>query len=177
MGRSKWLVVGVVAAVLVATAAVYAVMQGPLGAGAGPEQPIAFPHDLHSGPTNQIPCMYCHTTADRSVDAGIPAVQVCAGCHLPGGIPMVRSDRPGVQQLAAYWQQARPIPWVRIHDLPDHVHFPHMRHMKAGLQCQDCHGPVETMTEVYQFSSLRMGWCLQCHKQRNARIDCAVCHY
>lgn len=177
MGRSKWLVLGVVAALAVAAAAVYAVMQSPLGQGGrGPEQPIAFPHDLHAG-TNKIPCQYCHTSADRSVDAGIPSVQVCAGCHLPGGVPMVRADRPGVKQLAAYWQQQKPIPWVRIHDLPDHAHFPHMRHVKAGLQCQECHGPVETMKVVRQEASLQMGWCLDCHKKRQVRVDCAVCHY
>ena len=176
MGRSKWLVLGVVAALAVAVAAYYAVMRGPLGGRQGPEQPIAFPHDLHAG-TNKIPCMYCHTSADRSVDAGIPSVQVCAGCHLPGGVPMVRADAPGVKQLTAYWQQQRPIPWVRIYDLPDHVHFPHLRHVKAGLACQQCHGPVETMKEVYQYSSLRMGWCLKCHQERKARIDCTVCHY
>ena len=142
-----------------------------------PDQPIAFPHDLHAGGANQIPCMYCHSSADRSVDAGIPAVQVCAGCHMPGGTPLVRADRPGVKQLVTYWQNKQAIPWVRIYDLPDHVHFPHSRHINAGLECQECHGPVETMAKVEKVASLRMGWCLQCHQQRNARVDCAVCHY
>jgi hypothetical protein len=142
-----------------------------------PDQPIAFSHELHAGGTNKIPCMYCHSTADRSVDAGIPSVQVCAGCHIPGGQPMVRADRPGVKQLVSYWQNKQAIPWVRIHDLPDHAHFPHMRHIKAGLQCQECHGAVETMAKVEKVASLRMGWCLDCHKQKGARIDCAVCHY
>ena len=142
-----------------------------------PDQPIAFPHDLHAGGTSNIPCMYCHSSADRSVDAGIPAVQVCAGCHIPGGQPLVRADRPGVKQLVSYWQNKQSIPWVRIYDLPDHVHFPHSRHIKGGLQCQDCHGPVETMAKVEKVASLRMGWCLDCHQRKNARVDCAVCHY
>ena len=90
---------------------------------------------------------------------------------------MVRADRPGVKQLVTYWQNKQSIPWVRIHDLPDHAHFPHMRHVKAGLQCQDCHGKVEEMKKVERVASLRMGWCLQCHQQKKARIDCAVCHY
>ena len=90
---------------------------------------------------------------------------------------MVRADRPGVKQLVSYWQNKQAIPWVRIHDLPDHAHFPHMRHIKAGLQCQECHGAVETMAKVEKVASLRMGWCLDCHKQKKARIDCAVCHY
>jgi hypothetical protein len=176
MGVSRGLILGVVAALAVAAVAIVLVMRGPLGASRGPDQPIAFSHELHAG-NNQIPCMYCHTSADRSVDAGIPSVGVCAGCHLPGGVAMVRADRPGVQQLAAYWQQQRPIPWVRIHDLPDHVHFPHMRHIKAGLECQTCHGPVQTMAVMRREASLTMGWCLDCHKQRKARVDCAVCHY
>lgn len=142
-----------------------------------PDQPIAFPHDVHAGGTNRIPCMYCHSSADRSVDAGIPSVQVCAGCHIPGGQPMVRADRPAVKQLVAYWQNKQPIPWVRVYDLPDHVHFPHMRHIKAGLQCQECHGQVQEMAKIEKVASLRMGWCLDCHKQKQARVDCFVCHY
>src|SRR5690606_30859989 len=85
------------------------VAQGGWRFGGPPEQPIAFPHDVHAG-TLQIPCMYCHYTADRSPDAGIPSVQTCAGCHLAGGQPIVRADRPGVQQLAEYWQRGVPIP-------------------------------------------------------------------
>ena len=187
---NKVLLAGVAAVVVVIALAIGAFTVGPFS-GRGIEQPIAFPHDLHAG-TNQIPCMYCHTTADRSVDAGIPSVQVCAGCHIPGGTPVVRADRPEVQKLIAYWKEQKPIPWVRIYDLPDHAHFPHMRHVNAGLQCQECHGPVETMgeiTEVYNDgggrtrygvarpNTLEMGWCINCHRERDARTDCFVCHY
>ncbi|MGH7481737.1 MAG: cytochrome c3 family protein [Longimicrobiales bacterium] len=149
-------------------------------------QPIAFPHDIHAG-QNQIPCMYCHYTADRSVDAGMPSVQLCVGCHAPGATAapaapmnaMVAADVEGVQTLMTYWQRKEPIPWVRIHDLPDHVHFPHMMHVNAGLECQQCHGAVEEMgaPEVEQVASLQMGWCVECHRQRDVRIDCTVCHY
>jgi hypothetical protein len=176
MARPKWVLIGLAGALALAAVAVVAFARGRVGNYA-PDQPLAFPHDLHSGGANRIPCMYCHSTADRSVDAGIPSVQVCAGCHIPGGVPMVRADRPGVQQLVAYWQNKQAIPWVRIHDLPDHVHFPHMRHIKAGLECQECHGKVETMAKVEQVAPLRMGWCVQCHKQKKARVDCFVCHY
>lgn len=139
-------------------------------------QPIAFPHDLHAG-TGQMPCLYCHYSADRSQDAGIPPVQVCTGCHAPAGGLLFRADRPELQKLAQYWNEGRPIPWNRIYKLPDHAHFPHMRHVNAGLECQECHGPVETMREVVQWSSLRMGWCVECHRQREVRTDCFVCHY
>ncbi|MFW5947711.1 MAG: cytochrome c3 family protein [Gemmatimonadota bacterium] len=145
--------------------------------GETPQQPIAFPHDIHSG-TNQIPCMYCHSSADRSVDAGLPSMEVCAGCHIPGGVPTVAADSPDVRVLTSYWNQRRIIPWVRIHDLPDHAHFPHMLHVNAeDLECQECHGQVEAMAEIRLQQDLNMGWCLECHRDREVRTDCTVCHY
>ncbi len=173
--RHRWAAIGLVTTTVLAGAAIIAATQS---SSAGPEsiQPIAFPHDLHAG-TNQIPCQYCHTSADRSPDAGIPAVQVCAGCHIVAGQPLFRRDSVGIQLLARYWSEGRPIPWVRIYDLPDHAHFPHMRHVKAGLECQQCHGPVETMREVELNQPLWMGWCIECHRERQVRTDCAVCHY
>lgn len=175
MGRVRWVLLGGVAALALAGTGVVAAAFAPFGSRA-PQQPIAFTHDLHAG-KNKIPCMYCHYSADRSVDAGIPAVETCAGCHLPGGVPMVRAERPGVRQLTAYWQRRVPIPWVRIYNLPDYAHFPHMRHVKAGLQCQDCHGAVQNMAVVTKAVSLQMGWCIDCHRKRGARTDCFVCHY
>lgn len=184
MARAKWILLGIAGAIALAGTGMVAAGVGPFSAGI--EQPIAFPHDVHAG-DNAIPCMYCHYTADRSVDAGIPSVSMCAGCHMPGGAPMVAADSPGVQQLAGYVERGEPIPWVRIHDLPDHVHFPHMIHVNAGVECQDCHGPVEEMDEIEQFASLEMGWCIDCHQDppehvqqagiEAARIDCFVCHY
>jgi hypothetical protein len=138
-----------------------------------PEQPIAFYHNVHAG-QNQIPCAYCHYTADRSVDAGIPSVQLCVGCHVPGSsaptalrgqaqlaFPKVKDNgRDSAwynegQKLVNYWKNGEGIPWVRIH---------HYTHVNVGLQCQTCHGPVQEMEEMYQFSSLRMGWCIDCHR-------------
>lgn len=137
----------------------------------GPRQPIHFPHDVHAG-VNQIPCMYCHYTADKSMSAGIPSVQLCVGCHVPGsgvlppeqaqlGFP---ADNEEAERMVAYWRRGEPIPWVRVHDLPAHVKFPHFIHVNAGLQCQTCHGPVEQMDLVYQYANLRMGWCIECHR-------------
>lgn len=180
MRRPKLLVLGFLGSMALAGTGIVAADVAWFG-GDGESQPIDFPHDLHAG-ANQIPCMYCHFSADRSVDAGIPSVKVCAGCHLPGQLPpnatpIVRGDKPGVKQLAAYYNQGLPIPWVRIHDVPDHVHFPHMMHVNAGLTCQTCHGPVENMAEVKQVENLQMGWCISCHEERNVRKDCFVCHY
>jgi hypothetical protein len=146
-----------------------------------PEQPIAFYHNVHAG-ENKIPCTYCHYTADRSVDAGIPSVQLCVGCHVPGSsaptalrgqatlaFPKVKEGNDSTwyneaQKLVNYWKNGEGIPWVRIHKLPEHAKFPHYTHVNVGLQCQTCHGPVEQIEEMYQFSSLRMGWCIDCHR-------------
>ena len=146
-----------------------------------PEQPIAFMHDVHAG-QNQIPCTYCHYTADRSPDAGIPPVELCAGCHIPASgaptslrgqatlaFPVVKEGNDSTWhkeglKLLDYWKNGEGIPWARIHKIPEHAKFPHASHVNVGLQCQTCHGPVEEMTEVFQFSSLRMGWCVDCHR-------------
>lgn len=168
---------GIGVLVILALLVVGAFKYGPLKP--APAQPIAFPHNQHAGAPNNIPCMYCHYSADKSVDAGIPAVQVCAGCHVPGGNPAAGAhhDSTGVKQLVAYWKAQKPIPWVRIHDLPDHVHFPHYRHINAGLPCQQCHGQVQDMKQVKQVAPLRMGWCISCHEKKKVRTDCFVCHY
>ena len=146
------------------------------GGSDAPPQPIAFPHTIHAG-DNEIHCEYCHFSASRSVDAGIPGLNVCMGCHYPSGVPLVGADKPEVQKILSYWQAGQPVPWVRVYDLPDHAHFPHMMHVNAEVECQECHGPVEEMEEVYQYTSLRMGWCLDCHMENDVRRDCFVCHY
>jgi hypothetical protein len=146
-------------------------------AAAGGVQPIAFPHDTHAG-TFGMNCMYCHFSAERSVDAGIPPVSTCAGCHrlIPGA-----QNPEEVQKVLGFAQRNEQIPWVRIYKVSDHVHFPHMRHINAGLTCQQCHGPVETMGPIEQrdpaWQGDNMGWCVSCHVERGAARDCAVCHY
>lgn len=135
------------------------------------QQPIAFPHTVHAG-QYRIDCQYCHYSAERSVDAGLPSVATCMGCH-----GFVGRNLPGVQQLTQYWEAREPIPWVRIYKIPDHAHFPHMRHIAAGLECSQCHGAVQEMTVVTLNQRLTMGWCVGCHREREVRTDCAVCHY
>jgi len=175
MVKAKWAAWGLLGVIALAGSGFIAARQGP-SAGDGIEQPIAFRHDLHAG-TNKIPCQYCHTSADRSVDAGIPAVQVCAGCHIAGGAALFRADSVGIKQLVQYWAEQKPIPWQRIYKIADHAHFPHMRHVKAEVACQDCHGVVEEMQQITLNQNLWMGWCIQCHRERQVRTDCAVCHY
>lgn len=135
----------------------------PIPAG---DQPIAFSHRIHAG-ENAIPCQYCHIYAQRSSVAGVPPVALCAGCH-----QVIATDRPEVQKLMGYWERGEPIPWVRIHDLPDFSRFPHNLHINArnetfpeGVPCQNCHGSVQEM-DVVQKAIPKfglMGWCLECH--------------
>ncbi len=135
------------------------------------EQPIAFSHRLHAGDF-RIACLFCHDGARRSPVAGVPSVQRCIGCH-----SYITSESSEIQKLKVYWDEKKPIPWTRIHKLPDFTRFNHKRHVAAGVACQNCHGPVETMDRVRQVSPLTMGWCLECHKERKAPIDCLTCHH
>lgn len=137
-----------------------------------PAQPIEFSHRVHAG-DNEIPCLYCHVQARRSASAGVPSVNKCMGCHTD-----VATDRPQIAKLANYWATRDVIPWIKVHDLPDFVHFTHKRHVAAGIECQTCHGPVETMDVVSREAPLKMGLCLNCHKD-NAVVngtDCWTCH-
>ena len=139
-------------------------------------QPIAFPHTIHAG-VDQIDCQYCHFSAERSVDAGIPPVGTCFGCHqIIGGTD--ERQQAEIQKVRDYWANQEPIPWVRIYKVADHVHFPHMRHIAAQIDCATCHGNVEEMTVIEEVNQpLAMGWCVSCHIERGASRDCAVCHY
>ena len=142
------------------------------GVSAGPyAQPIAFSHQHHVTEM-EIDCQFCHAYARRGPVAGIPSVQRCVGCHR-----QVLNDSPEVQKLMQYWEARSPIEWVRVHDLPDHVRFTHKRHVRAGVECQDCHGDVGSMEAAQQVEELSMGWCLGCHQERRAPLDCLVCHY
>ena len=134
-------------------------------------QPIAFSHAHHVAEIG-LDCQMCHVYARRSPVAGIPSVEVCAGCH-----EQVLSDQPEVQRILAFWEDERPIPWLRVHDLPDHVRFTHKRHVLGGVDCAECHGDVAGMEIAVQVESLSMGWCVTCHQQRDASIDCLTCHY
>ena len=140
--------------------------------GTSPQQPINFSHQIHAG-ENQVPCMYCHVQARRSISAGVPSVSKCVGCH-----SQVATNRPEIRKLMAFFDNKEPIPWIKVHDLPDFVYFPHKRHVAAGVECQTCHGPVETMQVIRREAPLKMGWCLECHKKREVEngLDCWTCH-
>ncbi len=144
-----------------------------------PVQPIKFPHPVHVQKLG-LNCLYCHYTANKSPDPGLPAVGTCMGCHASVGPDRLASDlgpKRTSAEIKKLWDyadvktlmtpglgpNARPIPWIRIHKVPEYVHFPHMRHVNAGVTCQTCHGQIQKMNQVYQFASLNMGWCVSCH--------------
>lgn len=148
---------------------------------AGPRQPIEnFSHLNHAG-VNKIECLHCHSGTDKSQLAGVPAVSVCVGCHLY--VTTVK-EKPGIKQLFEYWENKEPIPWVRVYYLPQFAQFNHKSHIRAEIECQTCHGPVETMDVVALNQPLQMNWCISCHKDTqgranlaNAPTDCLTCHY
>ena len=155
-----------------------------------PIQPIAFSHKIHAG-DNKIDCQYCHSSAKHSKTSGIPSVNVCMNCHKSiseyTGPTTAENDKAfydgEIQKIydAIGWDsekleyienyEQKPIKWVRVHNLPDFVYYNHSQHVTvAGLKCQKCHGPVETMDELYQYSPLTMNWCLDCHKETNINL-------
>jgi cytochrome c551/c552 len=157
-----------------------------------PKQPVYYSHKIHAG-INQINCLYCHGNAWESKSAAIPSVNVCMNCHKtiteytkgPKLYDENGEEIDGtaeIQKLYEYagfdpkkpndWNpsKAKPIVWERIHNLPDHVYFNHSQHIRAGkVQCQTCHGEIQNMDEVKQFSELSMGWCINCHRQ--SKVD------
>ena len=182
--------------------------------GYAPVQPINYSHRLHAGEL-QISCKFCHTSADKSRYAGIPSSDVCMKCHkfvtssfdeMQDEIKKAEAEKRQPVRIVsdelkklfesfglddslqtAAGATPKPIPWIRVHNLPDYVYFDHRAHVAAGVACQRCHGPVESMERVRQVESLSMGWCVNCHREAtengvngktvHASTDCAACHY
>lgn len=126
--------------------------------GFAPVQPIPFSHRLHAG-VNKIPCMYCHSGAEKSRHALIPSLNVCMNCH-----SVVKTDSPYIQKVRKAYAEGKPIQWVRVHELPDYVYFAHKRHVAMGVRCETCHGKVQEMDRIEQKGALTMGWCIECHR-------------
>lgn len=148
--------------------------------GYAPVQPIKFSHKVHAG-QNQINCVYCHHSAEKSKTAGIPSVNVCMNCHK--GIS--QGPVTGTAEIAKIYEAAgfnpetmkydkpqKPVKWIRVHNLPDFAYFNHSQHVVVGKQqCQTCHGKVEEMDVLEQHSSLTMGWCVSCHRSTNVASE------
>ena len=174
----------------------YYLVEGAIGLGRQqgyqPVQPIFYSHKVHAG-VNQISCLYCHSNALASRHATVPPLNVCMNCHAAineyrtTSAKLYREDGTEVdgtaeiQKLYSFVgydpktstyhpEEAKPVEWVKIHNLPDHVFFSHSQHTAAGkVQCQTCHGPIQQMDEVHQFAPLSMGWCINCH--RTTKVD------
>jgi mono/diheme cytochrome c family protein len=150
--------------------------------GYAPEQPIAFNHTLHAGEL-EINCQYCHSSAEKSKHAGIPSANVCMNCHKAVSAGRSEAGTADIQKIydavgwdaekMAYTGEENPIKWVKVHVLPDHAYFNHSQHVAvAGLECQTCHGPVDTeYTVAEQFAPLTMGWCIQCHNESEIDLN------
>ena len=140
-----------------------------------PEQPIPFSHVTHVQ-ENQIECQYCHWSATKSSYASIPEVETCMGCHnYVNG--RTEEQKEGISKIKEYWKNGEPIPWEKVHSTPNYVKFNHKRHVKAGVSCHSCHGQIPEMEVVERVSSMKMGWCIECHRDQGTSIDCATCHY
>ncbi len=123
-----------------------------------PVQPVPYSHALHAGQLG-IDCRYCHNTVEVAAHAALPPTQTCMNCHA-----RIRSTSPKLLPVRESYATGLPIPWVRVHDLPDYVYFNHSAHVRRGVGCVECHGRVDTMDVVTQVHRLSMGWCLDCHR-------------
>ncbi len=165
------LIIGVVAIALIVIW-----LQGvPWRVGGTPAQPIAFQHNLHAGGL-QLQCQFCHRDAEIGPNAWVPSVELCMGCHSTVTAP--NSSRAGdIAMLRNAWATNTTIQWVKVHQMPNHVHFTHQPHIQRGFDCSVCHGDVKSMAAISQVRSLRMGDCISCHRANGATTDCFKCHY
>ena len=169
--KLSWLIGGLFVVLVVISAVLAFMYILPLDlSDRSPQQPIAFSHKVHAG-DNAIQCLFCHRYAATSPVAGIPAVADCRSCHL-----FISPNAPEIKKLMGYWEKQQPVLWVRVYGLPDHVYFPHMMHIRTGLVCKTCHGEVAAMERISRSADLKMGWCLNCHRQKKVGIDCWMCH-
>ncbi len=167
-------------------------MQVGVDQGYAPVQPIHYSHRIHAG-TNQIDCNYCHSSARKSKHSGIPSLNVCMNCHKNIAEVAEATQAEGkneygvdynaeIQKLyaavgwdeenQAYTGEEKPVKWIRIHNLPDFAYFNHSQHVTVGgIECQKCHGPIEEMEIVGQYSPLTMGWCIDCHRETNVKTE------
>jgi hypothetical protein len=140
-----------------------------------PEQPIKFSHKIHVGDL-KVECQYCHWSVSKAAYAAIPEVETCYTCHkmVKGKDEAAQSE---IKKILSAYSEAKAIEWVKVHVMPDYVKFNHKRHVKGGVACQECHGQISEMEVVERVSSMKMGWCVECHRERGASIDCMTCHH
>lgn len=137
-----------------------------------PVQPIAYTHKVHLA--NGMQCTDCHTAVETGPVAGIPGVKLCMMCH-----QVIATDRPEIKKVAGYLARGEEIPWQRVYAYSPsaHVKFNHAPHIRAHVACASCHGDMTQQTVAVRAVNLTMGYCLNCHKQKKASIDCTTCHF
>ncbi|PID59711.1 MAG: cytochrome C [Ignavibacteriae bacterium] len=151
------------------------------GIGYQPEQPIAYSHKLHAGQM-KIDCQYCHTGVTKGRHALVPSANICMNCHT-----LARNDKAEIIKLAKYYENKEPIPWKRIHKVPEYAYFNHSVHVNKGIECETCHGNIADMEVVKQMKSWTMTACLECHREpekflpylkdvKKGPTNCAACH-
>jgi hypothetical protein len=141
-----------------------------LRAGEGIEQPLPFSHKQHAG-TLKVACKMCHPSPDPGESMTIVGAGVCMQCH-----SAIKTDRPAIQKLAQYAREQRPIPWVRIYEIPSYVSFSHRTHLEAKNSCEECHGKVVERDQLWKQGDISMGGCMKCHQAKKVSIDCTFCH-
>jgi hypothetical protein len=165
----------------------YALWPANIETGYQPEQPMDFSHAIMAGEF-EIECIYCHSQAEKGPHATIPPTSTCMKCHTEIKPTDAKGDlKPAVAKMLDYWEKKEPIPWMKVYDLADFVYFDHSRHIAEEVECEECHGKVETMERAYRVYSLKMGWCLECHMEpptertpegqaTRGSITCSTCH-
>lgn len=132
--------------------------------GYAPIQPVPFSHALHAGKLG-MDCRYCHSTVEKAAFAAIPPTQTCMNCH-----NSIKVTSEKLKPVHEAYKTGKPIPWVKVHDLPDYAYFNHSAHVTRGVSCVECHGRVDTMEVVYQHEPLSMSWCLDCHRDPHPHL-------
>ena len=151
------------------------------GIGYQPDQPIAYSHKLHAGQM-KIDCQYCHTGVTKGRHALVPSANICMNCH-----SMARKKQPEIIKLTKYYEENTPIPWKRIHKIPEYAYCNHSVHVNKGIKCETCHGNIADMEKVSQMKGWTMTACLDCHREprqflpylenvKNGPTNCAACH-
>ncbi len=136
----------------------------------GPEQPIAFSHRLHAG-HKAIDCRFCHPYVERSIHPGLPPVEKCLYCH-----NYIIANHPEIKKEHKYYNEGQPTPWRKVYYLSEHALFNHQRHIKKEIACESCHGEVKQMDRLKDVR-FKMGFCVECHRKKEANLDCwLACH-
>ncbi len=132
--------------------------------GYAPVQPVPYSHALHVGQLG-LDCRYCHSNVDKAGYANLPTSQTCMNCH-----SAVKKDSPLLAVVRQSYESGDPVPWVKVHELPDFAYFNHSAHVNRGVSCVECHGKINEMDVVTHAQPLSMGFCLDCHRAPESRV-------